>query len=135
MLKSGCKVEHLGHRRGERIERSVPINAVIAWRLAAMTLLGRETPELPATVPYSDIEILGWNDFATERHLPTPDNFGRAVVTMAVLDGYLNRRKEPSPCHQKLWHGYTLLANAAPTYARLLRMKETSELHQRMYPD
>ena len=40
VLKSGCKVEYLGHRRGERIERAVTINAVIAWRLAAMTLIG-----------------------------------------------------------------------------------------------
>ena len=47
ILKSGCKVEFLGHRTGERIERAVTINAVIAWRLAAMTLMGRETPELP----------------------------------------------------------------------------------------
>ena len=30
ILKSGCKVEFLGHRTGERIERAVTINAVIA---------------------------------------------------------------------------------------------------------
>ena len=34
ILKSGCKVEFLMHLRGERIERAVTINAVIAWRLA-----------------------------------------------------------------------------------------------------
>ena len=39
ILKSGCKVEYLGHRTGQRIERAVTIKAVIAWRLAAMTLL------------------------------------------------------------------------------------------------
>ncbi len=38
VLKAGCKVEYLGHRRGERIERAVTINAVIAWRLAVLTL-------------------------------------------------------------------------------------------------
>ena len=41
VLKSGCKVEQLGHRREERIERAVAIRAVIAWRLTALTLLGR----------------------------------------------------------------------------------------------
>ena len=50
ILKSVCKVEYLGHRTGERIERAVTIKPVIAWRLAAMTLLGRATPELPAAV-------------------------------------------------------------------------------------
>ena len=33
VLKSGCQVEQLGHRRGERIER-----AVIAWRLTLVVL-------------------------------------------------------------------------------------------------
>ena len=32
ILKSGCKVEFLMHRRGERIERAITINAMIAWR-------------------------------------------------------------------------------------------------------
>ncbi len=57
MLKSGCKVEYLGHRTGERIERAVTIKAVIAWRLAAMTLLGRETPELPSEVFFAQIQL------------------------------------------------------------------------------
>ncbi len=87
VLKSGCKVEHLGHRTGERIERAVTINAVIAWRLTVMTLLGRETPELPAAVLYSDIESMALNDFARDRKLPPPDNLGRAVRTMAILGG------------------------------------------------
>jgi len=30
---------------------------VIAWRIMLMTLLGRECPELPAQVLFSDIEI------------------------------------------------------------------------------
>ena len=67
VLKSGCKVEYLGHRIGERIERAVTINAVIAWRLTAMTLLGRDTPELPADILFSDIEIIALEDFAKDR--------------------------------------------------------------------
>ena len=30
---------------------------VIAWRIMLMTLLGRETPELPVEVLFSDLEI------------------------------------------------------------------------------
>ncbi len=44
VLKSGCKAEFLNHREGHRIERAVTIKAVIAWRLFAMVMLGRETP-------------------------------------------------------------------------------------------
>ena len=87
VLKTGCKVEYLAHRTGERIERAVTINAVIAWRLTAMTLLGRDTPELPPETLFSDIEIAALEDFTTDRKLAPPDNLGRAVLTMAILGG------------------------------------------------
>ena len=41
VLKSGCKVGHLAFRTADRLERAIAINAVIAWRLMVMTLLGR----------------------------------------------------------------------------------------------
>ncbi len=72
ILKSGCKVECLGHRRGERIERAVTIKAVIAWRLAAMTLLGRETPELPVEVFFTRVQIRVMRHFAARRRLAAP---------------------------------------------------------------
>ena len=76
VLKSGCKVEYLGHRRGERIERAVTINAVIAWRLTVMTLLGRDTPELPAETLFTEIEIAALEDHAQDRRLVPPVNLG-----------------------------------------------------------
>ena len=135
VLKSGCKVEYLGHRTGERIERAVTINAVIAWRLTAMTLLGRDTPELPADILFSDIEIIALEDFAKDRKLPPPDNLGRAVLTMAMLGGYLNRKRDSPPGHAKLWEGYTRLATTAQTYERLLRLDRTSDFYKRLRPD
>ncbi len=135
VLKSGCKVEYLGHHTGERIERAVTINAVIAWRLTAMTLLGRDTPELPADILFSDIEIIALEDFAKDRKLPPPDNLGRAVLTMAMLGGYLNRKRDPPPGHAKLWEGYTRLATTAQTYERLLRLDRTNDFYKRLRPD
>ena len=57
MLKSGCRVEALAHETAERLQRAIAINAVIAWRIMLMTLLGRETPALPAEVLFSDLEF------------------------------------------------------------------------------
>jgi len=57
VLKSGCKVERLAHKTAERQRRALAINMVIAWRIMIMTLLGRETPELPPEVLFSDLEI------------------------------------------------------------------------------
>jgi hypothetical protein len=57
VLKTGCRIERLGHKTAERLKRAIAVNMVIAWRIMLMTLLGREVPELPAEVLFSDIEI------------------------------------------------------------------------------
>ena len=57
VLKSGCGVERIAHATAERIRRAIAINLVIAWRIMLMTLLGRQTPELPPEVLFSDIEL------------------------------------------------------------------------------
>ena len=57
VLKSGCGVEDMAHKTAERLKRALTINLVIAWRIMLMTLLGRETPELPPEVLFSDLEI------------------------------------------------------------------------------
>ncbi len=57
VLKSGCGVEQIAHETAERIRRAIAINLVIAWRIMLMTLLGRETPELPPEVMFSNIEL------------------------------------------------------------------------------
>ena len=47
VLKTGCKVDELGHQSAARLGRAISIRMVIAWRIMLMTLLGRESPELP----------------------------------------------------------------------------------------
>ena len=57
VLKSGCGIEQIAHETAERIRRAIAINLVIAWRIMLMTLLGRETPDLPPEVTFSNIEL------------------------------------------------------------------------------
>jgi hypothetical protein len=57
VLKSGCGIEDLTHGTAERLRRAIAINLVIAWRIMVMTLLGREMPNLPAEVMFSDVEL------------------------------------------------------------------------------
>jgi hypothetical protein len=57
VLKSGCAIEDLTHKTADRLRRAIAINLVIAWRIMVMTLLGREMPNLPAEVLFSDIEL------------------------------------------------------------------------------
>jgi len=46
VLKSGCKLDELGHRSAEWLERAIAIRMVIAWRVMFMALLGREVLEV-----------------------------------------------------------------------------------------
>jgi hypothetical protein len=67
VLKSGCGVENLAHKTAERLSRAIAINLVIAWRIMLMTLLGRQTPEMPAEVLFSDLEIAVLNAYAKKK--------------------------------------------------------------------
>ena len=134
VLKTGCKVQQLAHRRAERIERAVTINALIAWRLTAMTLMGRDTPELPAETLFTEIELAVLEDFAQERRRQRPDNLGRAVLTLAMMGGYLNysRKRYAAPGHQVLWEGYMRLAAATQAFERARRLQASSRLYQKL---
>ena len=116
ILKSGCKVQRLGHRTAQRIQRAVTIKAVIAWRLAAMTLLGRETPELEAEVFFTQLQIRVLRHFAARRGLAAPGNLGLALRTMAILGGYLYRKNAPPPGYQTIWEGWSRLTIMAEAY-------------------
>lgn len=67
VLKSGCGIEKLAHQTAERLRRAIAINMVIAWRIMLMTLLGRKTPELPAELLFSDLEIKVLAAFAQKK--------------------------------------------------------------------
>jgi len=72
VLKSGCNAEELANKTAERLKRAVAIKLVIAWRIMLMTLLGRETPELPAEVLFSDLEIKVLDACAKKKDFPAP---------------------------------------------------------------
>jgi len=67
VLKSGCSIDKLAHETAERLRRAIAINLVIGWRIMLMTLLGRETPELPAEVLFSDVEIRTLRAYAKKK--------------------------------------------------------------------
>lgn len=71
VLKSGCRVEDMAYKTAERLRRGIAINLIIAWRIMLMTLLGREVPELPAEVLFSDLEIEMLKAYSKKKTLPT----------------------------------------------------------------
>lgn len=77
VLKSGCRIEGLAHKTAGRLQRAIAINAVIAWRIMLMTLLGRETPDLPAEVLFSDLELRLLQAYAKKNTCPPPRGWAR----------------------------------------------------------
>ena len=112
VLKSGCKVEELQHHAAERLERAIAIKMVVGWRIQLMVQLGREVPELPGELLFSDGELRVLATFARSRTLPPPTRLGDAVGLVGRLGGWLGRTRDP-PGAQLLWHGYTQLVAMA----------------------
>jgi hypothetical protein len=56
VLKSGCHIESHQHHTADRLARAISIDAVIAWRVMLLALLGREIPEMPCELLFSSWE-------------------------------------------------------------------------------
>ena len=89
------KVEELQHHTAERLERAIAIKMVVAWRIQLMLRLGRETPELPPELLFSDIELRVLATFAHSRKLAPPRQLGETVQLFARLGGWLGRTRDP----------------------------------------
>ena len=130
VLKSGCRAEHLGFHSAERLERALTIQAVIAWRLMLMTLLGREVPECDAELLFSDVELRFLADYAADSGLSAPDTLAGAVLLVALLGGYQNRKHDPPPGHQIMWRGYERMSLATLGYRMAERRRGAAGIVQ-----
>ena len=113
VLKSGCRTESLLFRTADRLQRAIAINAVIAWRIMAMTLLGRQVPDCGPEAMFTDNELDFLRNFAEEHGLPAPDRLGDAMNLVARLGGHRARKHDSDPGHQVMWRGQTMLGWAA----------------------
>ncbi len=108
ILKSGCRVKELHHHTAERLELAIAINMVVGWRIQLMLRLGREMPELPPELLFSDIELRVLATFARSRNLDPPSQLGETVRLLARLGGWLGGTRDP-PGAQLLRHGHIQL--------------------------
>ena len=109
ILKTCCRVEEPAHQDAECLKRLIAINMVIAWRIHLMTLLGREMPDLPMELLFADMEIRVLGILSKQRGWAPPENLGEAVITMARMGGYMNRKHDPPPGAELLWRGHRQL--------------------------
>lgn len=110
VLKTGCKVDELKHQSAERLARAISIRMVIAWRIMLMTLLGRESPELPPDLLFTDMELKVLRRYAMKRKGKEILVLHDAVIWTAILGGYQNRKHDPPPGADLTWYGHMKLA-------------------------
>ena len=115
-LKTCCRAEDPVHRDTDRLDRVLAINMVVAWRIQLMTLLGREVPDLPAHILFSDDEIAVLGRFATVARRKPPQCLGDYVIVVAMLGGYLNRKGDGPPGAEVLSRGLTSLGHMCVGY-------------------
>ena len=67
VLKSGCNIDKLKLNSATRLSRAIAINMVIGWRIMLMTLLGRQMPNLPAKILFTNFELLTLDAIAKKK--------------------------------------------------------------------
>lgn len=127
VLKQGCKVQEHQNQTFERLKRAIVIDAVIAWRIQLMTLLGREVPELPAEVFFDEWELKLLEAMEAEKGKKgkkPPFTLGEAIILVAKQGGYLGRRSDPPPGAETMWKGMIVFYNRVEGY-RIATLQHT----------
>ena len=70
-------------------------------------------PDCEPQLMFTDQELNFLRDYATRYALEAPEQLGDAVRLVAHLGGYRDRKHDPDPGHQIMWHGQTRLTSAA----------------------
>jgi hypothetical protein len=119
VLKKGCEVQEHQNHTAERIARAIVIDAVVAWRIQLMTLLGREVPDLPCEVFFDEWEVKVLTALEArkgKRGKKPPYTLGEAIIFVARQGGYLGRRSDPPPGAECIWKGMIALYNRVDGY-------------------
>ena len=120
LLKSGCKVEELRQQEASLLKRVITLHMVTAWRVLLMTLLGRTVGELEVDVLFTDAEVEMLRVYARRYRLKMlPDDLESAILLVAMMGGYMNRKHDPPPGSTVMWRGYGRLQIRAIAYEEL----------------
>lgn len=134
-VKSGCKIEtrQLGH--ADRIEACLAIDLVVAWRIFYLTKLGRETPDVPCTVYFEEIEWQALVGFIRKDPIPPPKPPGlrEAIRMVASLGGFLGRKGDGEPGTQTLWLGLQRLDDISVAWKIISEMAHHTVSSNRTY--
>ncbi|WP_315852931.1 IS4 family transposase, partial [Roseimaritima sediminicola] len=106
VYKSGCRVEDIMLEKKDRLIRALMFYKVIAWRILFVTFLGRECPELPCDVVFSEAEWKSVWKIVEETEPPkTAPELSQFIPMLAQLGGYNARKHDGPPGMEAIWRG------------------------------
>ena len=109
VLKSGCRAEDSKLRTAERLANLIAMMCILAWRVLWLTMTNRTSPNLPAKLVFTDVEIKLLEHLVPEKNGPATKTVGRFLTLLARLGGYLNRKGDSPPDNMVLWRGMARL--------------------------
>jgi hypothetical protein len=117
-LKSGCRIEDRQLENADRLEVSLGIDMVVAWRIYYMTMLGREVPDAPCTVFFKDEEwkALHCYVYKTQEVPESPPQLREAIRMVGMIGGHMGRKSDGEPGTETLWRGIQRLDTATEMY-------------------
>jgi hypothetical protein len=110
-LKSGCRVEERQLKTLERLKNCIVLDCIVAWRIMFCTTMGREVPDLPASVLFEECEWKALHCYVNKtREAPKKEpTLGVVVREVAKLGGFLARKSDGHPGIKTLWRGLLVL--------------------------
>ncbi|MDP2749461.1 MAG: IS4 family transposase [Nanoarchaeota archaeon] len=118
ILKSGCNIEEHQFKSAEALKRCLAVDSIVAWRIMFLTMLGRSLPDIPCTVILEDYEYKALFCFINKTKQPpiTPLSLQEAVLLIAKLGGFLNRKRDGHPGVQVIWCGLKRLSDISSAW-------------------
>jgi hypothetical protein len=104
VFKTGCKVEEIQLEKAERLRPCLALYKIVAWRVLYVTMLGRESPDLPCDVLFTDEEWKSaWTICTDQPPPPQAPPLREFLPMLAELGGYNNRKHDAPPGPKTLW--------------------------------
>jgi hypothetical protein len=130
-LKSGCRIEDRQLGTADRLETCLGVDMVVAWRIYHLTMLGRETPEMPCTVFFKDIEWKALCCYVKKTPIAPeePPTLREAIYMVGSMGGHLGRKRDGFPGAQSLWRGLQRLETATEMYGIITQQYNPLPMH------
>jgi len=124
-LKSGCRIEERQLGDADSLEACLGVDLVVAWRVLLLAHQGREHPDAPASVYFSNAQWKALWLRTGAQHIPDDaeePTLREAMRRVAALGGFLARKGDGEPGAQTLWRGLQRLDDLTDMFRIMLEV-------------